>query len=232
MAPENTMAAFRAGLLSTADYVECDVRLCGDDTVVMMHDATVNRTTNGDFYLREEPYSSIKKLDAGSWFNPEFSEEYVPTLREVFRLLKGRKRLVVDVKDPDMTYRLMQVLEEEGATKDDVVIFSFQWQVVEESLVAHPDWEVVFLDDELSEEAEERLDELNRVRSLGCSGIGVSVQRIDQDFVRVAQEMGLAVYVYTANHPTHIQKLLDFKVDAIISDRPDGVRDQMNGENQ
>jgi glycerophosphoryl diester phosphodiesterase len=223
VAPENTMASYRAALGSRADYIECDVRLCADDTIVMMHDPSVDRTTNGDAYLREETYDAVRNLDAGSWYAPEFSNEYVPTLREVFRLVKGKKRLVLDVKDADMTYHLMSLLEEEGAEKGDVVVFSFEWQVIEESLVAQPDWDVVFLDDELSEEADVRADEIERVLRIGCTGIGVSVQRIDQEFVAMAQDAGLAVYCYTANHPSHIQKLNALGVDAIISDRPNGV---------
>ncbi len=187
------MASFKAALSSRADYIECDVRLCADDTIVMMHDPSVDRTTNGDAYLREETYDAVRNLDAGSWYAPEFSNEYIPTLREVFRLVKGKKRLVLDVKDADMTYHLMSLLEEEGAEKSDVVVFSFEWQVIEESLVAQPDWDVVFLDDELSEEADVRADEIERVLRIGCTGIGVSVQRIDQEFVAMAQDAGLAV---------------------------------------
>jgi glycerophosphoryl diester phosphodiesterase len=137
--------------------------------------------------------------------------------------VKGKKRLVVDAKDADIAPRLMEVLAEEGAAREDVVIFSFEWQVIEESRAIHPDWDVAFLDDELTQDAQEREAEVKRVAQIGCTGIGVSVQRVDQAFVTMAQAAGLMVYVYTANHPKHIEKLLRFGVDAIISDRPDGV---------
>ena len=223
VAPENTRASFQAALESKADYVECDVRLCADDTIVMMHDPSLDRTTSGQGDLREKEFHEISDLDAGSWFSKEYSNETIPTFQEVFRMMKGKKRFVLDVKDADMAGALMHVLDEEGASKDDVVIFSFEWRVIEESLKAQPDWDVVFLDDELSEDPAVRKEELNQVSKIGCTGIGVSVQRIDQAFVAMAQGMGLEVYCYTANHPNHIKKLIELGVEAIISDRPDAV---------
>ncbi|HEV8228512.1 MAG TPA: glycerophosphodiester phosphodiesterase family protein, partial [Candidatus Limnocylindria bacterium] len=79
-APENTMTAFRRALEVGCDLVEFDCHLTADDVVVVIHDDTLDRTTNGSGYVRDRTVQEITALDAGSWFAPEFADEQVPTL--------------------------------------------------------------------------------------------------------------------------------------------------------
>lgn len=83
-APENTLAAFRRALALGADGIELDAKLTRDGAVVVMHDPTVDRTTNGKGRVSTFNLDQIRALDAGSWFDFEFRDEQVPTLEEVF----------------------------------------------------------------------------------------------------------------------------------------------------
>jgi glycerophosphoryl diester phosphodiesterase len=82
-APENTLAAFELAITHKADAIELDVKLCADGHVVVMHDNTVDRTTDGTGLVRKLPLAALKELDAGSYFDIAFRGEAIPTLEEV-----------------------------------------------------------------------------------------------------------------------------------------------------
>src|SRR5690242_14424230 len=89
-APENTLAAFELALTQQADGIELDVKLTSDGHVIVHHDATVNRTTNGQGRIKDMTLVGLKKLDAGSSFSEQFRGEKIPTLEEVFEAVGGR----------------------------------------------------------------------------------------------------------------------------------------------
>src|SRR4051812_48518505 len=85
--PENTMIAFKRCIEEGSDAIELDIHLSKDNKIIVCHDDTVNRTTNGMGYIRELNSSELKQLDAGSWFAEEFAGETLPLLEEVFELV-------------------------------------------------------------------------------------------------------------------------------------------------
>ena len=97
-APENTFAAAQRCIEWGADYVEIDVWTSRDGVFYLMHDATVDRTTNGSGHLLALSSDEIDTLDAGSWFGPQFASECVPRLEEFLRWIKGKARVFIDVK--------------------------------------------------------------------------------------------------------------------------------------
>lgn len=101
LAPENTLAAFRKAIDLKLDAIEFDVQRTNDGFLVVFHDTELDRTTNGKGLLRERTLASLKALDAGSWFNKEFKGERIPTLHELFNLMKGNELLLfLEIKDP------------------------------------------------------------------------------------------------------------------------------------
>jgi glycerophosphoryl diester phosphodiesterase len=97
-APENTLAAFRNAISLGVDFVEMDVRETKDGGIVIMHDARVDRTTNGKGAVADLDLATIRSLDAGSKFSRRFAGERVPTLDEVLNLCKGRVNVYLDYK--------------------------------------------------------------------------------------------------------------------------------------
>jgi len=105
-APENTLAAFRAAIAAGADMVECDLGLTRDLVPVILHDKTLDRTTDGRGRLAEHDFAEVARLDAGSWFGPQFAGERIPTLEQTLDLVSGRIRLNLEIKS--------EVLEQVG----------------------------------------------------------------------------------------------------------------------
>ncbi|MBW6459172.1 MAG: hypothetical protein K0B08_01245 [Bacteroidales bacterium] len=97
-APENTLPAIDSALAAGVDYVEIDVHLSRDGKVIVIHDATVDRTTNGKGKVRELSAEYIQSLDAGSWFGEPFRGVKIPTLEEVIRHIDGKAKLLIEIK--------------------------------------------------------------------------------------------------------------------------------------
>ena len=96
-APENTLAAFRSAAEGGADAVEFDVKLTVDGHVVVIHDATVDRTTDGRGRVSRLPLAAVRDLDAGAWFSDQFRGERVPTLEEVFETVGSHLHMNVEL---------------------------------------------------------------------------------------------------------------------------------------
>ncbi len=132
VAPENTMASFRRARQDGADIIELDVRLAGDRQVVVIHDAKVDRTTNGTGYVSDFTVAELQRLDAGAWFDARFAGERIPTLNEVLRWAKGRIALLLELKfepfggfDPGLSPRVVDLLKA-TQTMDQVAAISYQ----------------------------------------------------------------------------------------------------------
>lgn len=97
-APENTLSAFALAEEMGADWFELDCRLTRDNEVVVMHDDTLDRTTSGSGYVREASLHEIKQLDAGSWFEPKWRGERVPTLEQALMQAKWKIGVYVEIK--------------------------------------------------------------------------------------------------------------------------------------
>jgi glycerophosphoryl diester phosphodiesterase len=99
-APENTLAAFRPALAQGADLLETDLRFTRDGHLVCIHDADVDRTTDGCGPVGKMSLAELRKLDAGSWFGPDFAGERVPTLQELLEVTPEDVGLGLELKDP------------------------------------------------------------------------------------------------------------------------------------
>ncbi|WML49480.1 glycerophosphodiester phosphodiesterase family protein [Neobacillus sp. PS3-34] len=98
--PENTFVSFERAFEMGADYIELDVQLTKDGRLAVIHDTTVNRTTNGKGRVSDFTMDELKKLDAGSWFREEFKDEQIPELGEVLDRFVGRVGLLIELKKP------------------------------------------------------------------------------------------------------------------------------------
>lgn len=129
-APENTMAAFKLALTDPdIAFIELDVHLTKDGVPVVIHDHTLDRTTNGSGSIHAHTLEELRQLDAGSWFAPQFAGERIPTLDEVLELVKGRGKLHVELKAIGNEYegieeKVIAAIHRQGM-KDAVVLSSF-----------------------------------------------------------------------------------------------------------
>jgi glycerophosphoryl diester phosphodiesterase len=137
VAPENTMASFRRAWEDGADAVEMDVRLTADGAVVVIHDETVDRTTDGHGAVVEMSLEELRRLDAGSWFDPAYAGERIPTLEEVLAWAQGKVALLIELKYPQRRFRpdlvpaVLARLRGSGM-ETEVAIISFDGEAIEQ----------------------------------------------------------------------------------------------------
>ncbi len=119
--PENTLPAFQAAIDVGADYFELDVRTTSDGKFVIMHDDTLDRTTNGTGEVKQHTFDEIRSLDAGIKFSPAFAGTKVPTLDEAFDLAHGKINVYVDTKNADAQQLVDTIVRHD--MQDHVVIY-------------------------------------------------------------------------------------------------------------
>ncbi|WP_244671118.1 MULTISPECIES: glycerophosphodiester phosphodiesterase [Bacillaceae] len=110
LAPENTLASFEKAIELGFDYIELDVRLSKDKQLVVIHDANVLRTTDGEGLIEDLTVRDIKKLDAGSWFSPAFAGEKIPLLNEVLKKVSGKTGIIIEMKSPENQPGMTEIL--------------------------------------------------------------------------------------------------------------------------
>lgn len=136
-APENTLAAFQRALETGCEGIELDVRLTADSRVVVCHDATVDRTTNGHGHIDHMTLSQVQSLDAGEWFGAGFKGERVPTLVQVFERFSSKTLLNVELKpnwnDAAKLAQLVAQLMKDFDLRNRVIISSFSAKAMRET---------------------------------------------------------------------------------------------------
>ncbi|HSJ55392.1 MAG TPA: glycerophosphodiester phosphodiesterase family protein [Anaerolineae bacterium] len=224
-APGNTLAAFLLARELGADGVELDVQLSRDGTPVVIHDATVEATTDGHGRVRAMTLAELKALDAGSWFDPVYAGQRIPTLQEVVDalgpgLLINIELKTVSGKDDGLASAVVRLVEENHLL-DRVVISSFNPLAL---------WRV------------RRLNPWIPVGMLYCDGLPFFLSRpwlrhlvrpealhpdwtlVDDGLVRWARKRGYRVHTWTVDDPGKMWQLVEAGVDLIITNRPDLLR--------
>lgn len=211
-APENTLAAHGLALAWGARTIEVDVRTSADGTPWLMHDRTVDRTTDGTGPISEMTDVEIAALDAGSWMGPEFTGVRVPTLEESLRWTKGRARVYLDVKAGDLP-AVLDVVEACDMTDDVIFWFGEAGRAAE---LRSLNSEVALKVNVESVAAVERA-----VRALGASAVELDTESLSPEIVTAAIDSGLEVWLYTkhADAPS-FARALEFGVKHFNIDHP------------
>lgn len=209
--PENTLRAIRRAIALGADQVEIDVQLTRDGSLVLMHDTTVDRTTNGAGNVADLTLEEIRQLDAGHG-------EQVPTLEEVLLLTDGKITPQIELKGPGTASAVVRTLDAMGSA-DKVVLTSFLHQQLLEVRQFNKDIPLGALWGRLPPNV------IFRSQQLGVQALHIWHEFIDHQFVAEAHAQGLLIRAWNANTEEDIQRLIDLEVDAIGSDRPDILLD-------
>ncbi|NEW04582.1 glycerophosphodiester phosphodiesterase [Paenibacillus sp. SYP-B3998] len=217
-APENTLASFALALEQGAEGIELDVHITKDGEIVVCHDPTLERTTNGAGCICEMTWDAVKQLDAGAWFSEAFRGERVPLLREVFALVPAGILINVEVKhsyEGRMEHALLDFLRKSGRLED-VVISSFDHKCIRRIKQAEPAAKVGLL------YAANLLNHAAYAQQMDIDVFSLHpyFHSFDQDDVDGAAAAELAVYPYTVNRPEDYQRMIDYGVTGIITDYP------------
>jgi glycerophosphoryl diester phosphodiesterase len=233
-APENTLAAIRKAIRADSDYVGIDVRRTRNDKLVLMHDKTLDRTTNVEkVYPRRDPWRvsqfslrEIRRLDAGNWWSSSYSGARVPSLADALRRLdKSRTGAFLEVKDPRAgTGRLVHraIRRYTGwlrpGQRDRLVVQSFNRRWVRTYHRKHPGVQTSVLGD-VAPGGMHRYSWADQVNM----PYGDVLRR--PRLVRAAHRHGLEVAVHTVNGRRTMRKVVRKGVDAVSTDRPGRLND-------
>jgi glycerophosphoryl diester phosphodiesterase len=217
--PENTLRAFIAAADLGADMCEFDVRMTRDGEVVVIHDATVNRTTDGRGRVAAMSASAMKRLDAGVRFGAEFRGERIPTLAEVAGAL-GERRCGMDVelKARGLEARVCEILRGCGATQS-AIVSSFDWDQLK--IVAQQESGLRLA--LLGEKAPAAL--LEAAAAMHAFAIAPRFDLADAALCAAAHRRGLAVYVWTVDEAPAMRRLIAAGVDGIMTNNPQHLRE-------
>lgn len=228
LGPENTLSAIKRGMLSGMDCIEIDIHQTADSILVLSHDETLNRCTNGNGRIDAHTFSQINQLDAGSWFSDEFIGEKVPTLAEALSLVNGRCELWIEIKGnakeyPGLEERLVELIQKHDAYNW-VQILSFETEALrrihkmdssirlQQLLVSNLSALPFYMNKRLHWGSPKKLD---FVQSYGIYG-----KAIHAPLIRRIHSWGKKVNAWTINQEKQMRHLLEIGIDGITTDYP------------
>ena len=219
-APENTLAAFQKAVDLGADGVELDIQLTKDDQIVVIHDETIDRTSDGKGWVKDY---TLEELRAFSYnrTKPEYKHADIPTMREVFELLKPTGLFInIEIKTGVVFYEKIEekilALTKEMGMEDRVCYSSFNHYTVTRIHELKPDAEVGFL------YADGPIDMPSYGVKHGVNALHPALYNLQYDgFVKECKEKGLKLNVWTVNERPYMEMCCQYGVDAIITNYPD-----------
>jgi glycerophosphoryl diester phosphodiesterase len=219
IAPENTLIAFQKAIECKADYFEFDVHKTKDDSIVVIHDLSVDRTGSNDVKgkIAEMNYSDLATLTVGCPvnFGDKYENEKIPTLRKALELAKGKIKVCIDIKVYGAEKEILKIVNELGV-KDDVIIFSFYYLVLSKIRQLDKNIHILFL---ISKADKITIDYAKIIKS---NAIGVGYETtVTKEYLNFAHKNGIEVWKWAINEEVEMQQLIDLGIDGLITDFPD-----------
>ncbi|WP_071460874.1 glycerophosphodiester phosphodiesterase [Bacillus massilinigeriensis] len=225
-APENTIAAFDKAVDMKADYIEIDVQRSKDGKLVIIHDTTVDRTTNGTGAVKDLTLEQLRSLDAGSFKGPEFTGEKIPTFEEVLDRYRGKAGILIELKAPEKypgieeeVAHLLKVRNLDKPRNNKIIIQSFNFDSVKKTNQLLPNVPVGVLTSSRTHTTDQALKEFATYADYFNPSYGI----VTKELVDKVHGLGMGISSWTVRTPEAAQFLIDMKVDAIITDYPDYV---------
>ncbi|WP_404406255.1 glycerophosphodiester phosphodiesterase [Jeotgalibacillus malaysiensis] len=223
MCPENTMAAFRQALREKADGIEIDVQLSKDGEAVVIHDETVDRTTDGTGAVKDLTVLELKQLDAGSWYNQACKDETIPLLEEVLKWISRTDlKLNIELKTDRESYPGIEQVVIDAVKrhelKERVVLSSFNLETLRRVREISQSVSIAVL----------VWDNVNGIvkcaRHLGADAIHARPGFMHTAESLRAEAAGLPIRLYTINEPEDLKGIAPGFIDAVFTDSPVRLR--------
>lgn len=217
LAPENTLAAFRLALELGVDLIELDVHRTKDGHIVVIHDDSLDRTTDRSGKIRDLTLGEIVDADAGQG-------ERVPTLHEALELMAERVLVLVEIKPDDITADVIQTIMEAGATGD-VVLQSFYPEVIAEAFRLAPEITRGLLIGQGGAMAD-------RASSVAAGVVVPSYRLLNDEVVHEIHLRGMGLWTYTVDEEATMRRMIELGVDGIITNYPNRLKEVQSPRSQ
>lgn len=220
--PENTMLAFEEALRSGVDGIELDVQLTKDGEVVIIHDEKVDRTTNGQGFVKDFTLAELEELDAGSWFSSKFAEQRLMTLDTVLAWMQeegNHLRLNIELKNDQIQYigleeKVLSLVEDYNL-QERIIISSFNPFSLQRVRMQNEEIEIGYLVFGMPENA------LWIAREIGANAIHCEAPYALSAYGEAAKRAGYPLRIYTVNAEDEYKQLVEAGVEVIMTDFPE-----------
>ena len=221
--PENTISAFKGALNAGAEMIEFDVALTGDKKIVVIHDETVDRTTNGKGNVSDLTLDELKRFDAGSWFDPSFAGEKIPELEEVLDLIGKKAAMNIEIKplegsennqesiNNSIEFEVVNLLRKKECG---FVLISSSNPTVLKNISKLDDALPIALITESGADAET----ISLCKELNVYSWHPNFKNVTPEQVKIIRDMGIHVFPYTVNTENDYKNLLKMKVHGVFTD--------------
>jgi glycerophosphoryl diester phosphodiesterase len=215
-APENTFAAFDLAIRMGVQHIELDVEATSDGHIVVIHDDTLDRTTDGSGPVMNHTLATLHALDAGSWFGTEFAGERIPTFTEVLSRYKGRVHIHTEIKgrSPSLSQRTADLVRQHGMV-DHVTITSFQKARLEEIRAYAPELATGWLLPEVSDAV------ITQARNIGLRQICPRANMVTAALVNRLHAEGFVVRAWGVATEALMQQVVQAGADGMTVNFPD-----------
>ncbi|MGC8971695.1 MAG: glycerophosphodiester phosphodiesterase [bacterium] len=213
-APENTFPAFELALKMDSCGIETDIHCTKDNVPVLIHDATVDRTTNGSGKVNDFTLEEIKRLDAGSWFSSEFAGTQIPTLEEFLKVFGKKVYLVLEIKDKKATRKTFELVRNLGLL-DDSTFISFNIEVLKEIINLEPNANVGFLTNYVDEEV------IKMIKDIDIGQICPYAPSLTRSTVEMIRSYKLDIRVWGVDTEDIMEKMIDLEIYTMTVNFPD-----------
>ncbi|MFA0413919.1 glycerophosphodiester phosphodiesterase family protein [Vibrio renipiscarius] len=216
--PENTLVSIQAAIDMGLEWIEVDIQPTRDRHLVVCHDHTIDRCSNGFGRVDHYTLEQLQQFDFGAWFSPQFYFQPIMTLEQLLRLIKPLNiglniEIKVDTDDYDVVVNeLKRQLEQFALPEERILISSFDHQILRHVHHAQLGYPIAVLSEKLSTQDWQLLKEINAV---ACN---LNVRNTNKKQISALQQAGYQVWCFTVNNPKQLQHLQN--VDAIFSDYP------------
>ncbi|TWT27567.1 glycerophosphodiester phosphodiesterase family protein [Planomicrobium sp. CPCC 101110] len=217
--PENTLAAFRAAAELPIAGIVMNVQLSKDGKVVVIHDERLERTTDGQGYVKDKTLTELKDLNCGAWFSPDWEEERIPTLDEVFDIFQGTDhRLNIELKTDFFPYdqligKVIAISDKRGMTER-LILSSFNHEDVQKVCRETHVESAILTSDIL-------VDAYDYARVIGTDRIHISLSGAYRRTATDALRKGAIVYVYAGDDLQYAEELQQIGIHGLITNHPE-----------
>jgi glycerophosphoryl diester phosphodiesterase len=219
--PENTLSAIELAIAEGADFAEIDVQTAADGVVVLLHDDDLRRVAGDRRRLRDLKYRELRDLDVGSWFDPAFHAERVPTLQQVIDAVRGRIRLNIELKytwdDPRLAAEVVRIIRENEFASE-CVVSSLNRRALLEVEASFPELETGLI----------MLVAVGNPSRIDADFLSIGAARATPRLVRASHRRGRGVHVWTVSDRRQALSMIEMDVDNIITDEPRVIRSTLD----
>lgn len=218
IAPENTLAAFKEAIEIGVDAVELDLQGTADGQVVVIHDASLDRTTDQSGQIKETSLETIKQADAGTWFDPKFAGESIPTLAEALVSIADNAIALLEIKDVSITKSVVRIVQNMDMVEQSVII-SFHSSAIQTVRSLEPRLPTGYIIG--SKENIEPIQLCQQLGLLGSSLLNVDHRLVTEDFIYEIRRRGITLWCWTVDDIDRMRELQELGIQGITSNRPE-----------